>query len=134
MTDGVLGSDDAYDDGHWQGYWGKDIDVELDLGSVTAVKTITMRFLHNANDWILTPRTIEVYTSTDGSTWKLAHTQQFTPNFRDRGTLIRTLALQPNKLSARHIRIVAKNPGPLPEWHLSRGSDSWMFCDEVVVE
>ncbi len=134
LTDGVLGSDDAYDDGHWQGYWGKDIDVELDLGSVTAVKTITMRFLHNANDWILTPRTIEVYTSTDGSTWKLAHTQQFTPNFRDRGTLIRTLALQPNKLSARHIRIVAKNPGPLPEWHLSRGSDSWMFCDEVVVE
>ena len=66
LTDGVLGSDDTYTDGHWQGYWGKDVDVNLDLGTSTAVKNITMRFFHNANDWILTPQTIEIYTSADG--------------------------------------------------------------------
>lgn len=134
LADGVLGSDNAYDDGRWQGYWGKDIDVELDLGGVTSVKTITMRFLHNANDWVLTPRTIEVYTSTDGSNWKLAHTEQLDPDFRERGTIIRTNALRNLKLSTRYLRVVAKNPGPLPEWHLAKGNDSWMFCDEIVVE
>ena len=85
LTDGVLGSDETYTDGHWQGYWGKDVDVNLDLGTSTAVKNITMRFFHNANDWILTPQTIEIYTSPDGKEWQLAHTEQFTPDFRDRG-------------------------------------------------
>ena len=134
LTDGVLGSDDTYTDGHWQGYWGKDVDVNLDLGTSTAVKNITMRFFHNANDWILTPQTIEIYTSADGKEWQLAHTEQFTPDFRDRGGFVRTLTIRNPKVTARHLRVVAKNPGPLPEWHLAKGNDSWLFCDEVIVE
>ena len=134
LTDGVLGSDDTYTDGHWQGYWGKDVDVNLDLGTSTAVKNITMRFFHNANDWILTPQTIEIYTSSDGKEWQLAHTEQFTPDFRDRGGFVRTLTIRNPKITARHLRVVAKNPGPLPEWHLAKGNDSWLFCDEIVVE
>ncbi len=134
LTDGVLGSDETYTDGHWQGYWGKDVDVNLDLGTSTAVKNITMRFFHNANDWILTPQTIEIYTSSDGKEWQLAHTEQFTPDFRDRGGFVRTLTIRNPKITARHLRVVAKNPGPLPEWHLAKGNDSWLFCDEIVVE
>ena len=134
LTDGVLGSDETYTDGHWQGYWGKDVDVNLDLGASTAVKNITMRFFHNANDWILTPQTIEIYTSPDGKEWQLAHTEQFTPDFRDRGGFVRTLTIRNPKITARHLRVVAKNPGPLPEWHLAKGNDSWLFCDEIVVE
>ena len=134
LTDGVLGSDDTYTDGHWQGYWGKDVDVNLDLGTSTAVKNITMRFFHNANDWIITPQTIEIYTSADGKDWQLAHTEQFTPDFRDRGGFVRTLTIRNPKVTARHLRVVAKNPGPLPEWHLAKGNDSWLFCDEVIVE
>ena len=134
LTDGVLGSDETYTDGHWQGYWGKDVDVNLDLGTSTAVKNITMRFFHNANDWILTPQTIEIYTSPDGKEWQLAHTEQFTPDFRDRGGFVRTLTIRNPKITARHLRVVAKNPGPLPEWHLAKGNDSWLFCDEIVVE
>ena len=134
LTDGVLGSDETYTDGHWQGYWGKDVDVNLDLGTSTAVKNITMRFFHNANDWILTPQTIEIYTSSDGKEWQLAHTEQFTPDFRDRGGFVRTLTIRNPKITARHLRVMAKNPGPLPEWHLAKGNDSWLFCDEIVVE
>ena len=134
LTDGVLGSDETYTDGHWQGYWGKDVDVNLDLGTSTAVKNITMRFFHNANDWILTPQTIEIYTSPDGKEWQLAHTEQFNPDFRDRGGFVRTLTIRNPKITARHLRVVAKNPGPLPEWHLAKGNDSWLFCDEIVVE
>ena len=134
LTDGVLGSDNTYTDGHWQGYWGKDVDVNLDLGTSTAVKNITMRFFHNANDWILTPQTIEIYTSSDGKEWQLAHTEQFNPDFRDRGGFVRTLTIRNPKVTARHLRVVAKNPGPLPEWHLAKGNDSWLFCDEVIVE
>ena len=134
LADGVLGSDETYTDGHWQGYWGNDVDISLDLGTNTSVKNITMRFFHNANDWILTPETIEVYTSNDGKDWQLSHTEHFTPDFRERGNLIRTLTIRNPKITTRHLRVVAKNPGPLPEWHLAKGYDSWLFCDEVIVE
>jgi hypothetical protein len=32
----------------------------------------------------------------------------------------------------RYIRITAKNLGPLPAWHGSKGQ-CWLFCDEIVV-
>ena len=57
-----------------------------------------------------------------------------TPDFRDRGGFVRTLTIRNPKVTARHLRVVAKNPGPLPEWHLAKGNDSWLFCDEVIVE
>lgn len=134
LVDGILGSDNNYADGHWQGYWGKDIDVELDLKSVTLVKNITMRFLQNTLDWIMAPETIEIYTSSDGTTWKKEHTEHFTPDFRERGNIVRTDAIRDLKLNTRYLRIVAKNPGGLPSWHPAPGANSYMFCDEIVVE
>ncbi|MBO4599306.1 MAG: chitobiase/beta-hexosaminidase C-terminal domain-containing protein [Bacteroidales bacterium] len=134
LADGILGSDVTYDDGHWQGYWGKDIDVEYDLMNSTQVKTITLRFLQNANDWILSPQVIEVYTSADGSSWKCVRTEHYKPEFREQGTLIRTLAIRDLKINSRHLRVVVKNPGKLPAWHPGHGSDSYLFCDEIVIE
>ena len=38
------------------------------------------------------------------------------------------------KLQARYVRMVAKNPGLCPDWHVGAGEKSWIFCDEVVIE
>ena len=134
LVDGILGSDNNYADGHWQGYWGKDIDVELDFKSITPIKTITMRFLQNSLEWILAPETIDIYTSTDGTNWKKEQTEHYTPDFRERGNIIRTNAIRDLKLNTRYLRIVVKNPGGLPSWHPAPGADSYLFCDEIVVE
>jgi hypothetical protein len=82
----------------------------------------------------MAPETIEIYTSSDGTTWKKEHTEHFTPDFRERGNIIRTDAIRDLKLNTRYLRIVAKNPGGLPSWHPAPGADSYMFCDEIVVE
>ena len=134
LVDGILGSDNNYADGHWQGYWGKDIYVELDFKSITPIKTITMRFLQNSLEWILAPETIEIYTSTDGTNWKKEQTEHYTPDFREHGNIIRTNAIRDLKLNTRYLRIVVKNPGGLPSWHPAPGADSYLFCDEIVVE
>ncbi|MCQ2294591.1 MAG: chitobiase/beta-hexosaminidase C-terminal domain-containing protein [Bacteroidales bacterium] len=134
LVDGKLGSDNTYADGHWQGYWGKDIDVEMDLKSVVPVSNITMRFLQNTFDWILAPETIEVYASNDGKAWNKVRTEHFTPDFREAGNIVRTDAIRNLKLKTRYLRVVVKNPGKLPEWHGAKGWDSYLFCDEIVVE
>lgn len=134
LSDGCLGSDDSYADGHWQGYWGEDIDAEYDFGAEKTVESVSLRFLQNTFDWILAPERIEVYSSTDGKDWTMVRAEDFHPEFRIGGNILRTETLHGMNLSTRYLRVVAKNPGPLPAWHGSHGQPSYLFCDEIVIE
>lgn len=134
LLDGEMGSETTYNDGHWQGYWGQDIDVEIDLGVKTAVKRLSMRFMQNTTDWILSPKKIEVYTSLDGKKWTLVRTEEFEPDYRQSGNVIRNDAVNDLKLQTRYLRVVAKNPGLLPSYSPGAGYDSYLFCDEIVIE
>ena len=133
LLDGSLGSDD-YKDGHWQGFYGIDADLELDFGKYQKVNALNIGFLVNAHDWILRPNEIEVYTSNDGKNYKpyksftLTAETPLTGNhtFRERFEL--------PSLSTRYLRIVVKNPGKLLEGLPGSGYDSWIFMDEVMVE
>lgn len=134
LLDGEMGSDNTYNDGHWQGYWGQDIDLELDFGKPTPVNHIAMRFLQNSTDWILAPKQIEVYSSKDGQQWTLVRTEHYEPDFRAHGNIVRNNALRELNLNTRYLRVVAKNPGPLPDYTPGAGYDSYLFCDEIVIE
>ena len=133
LLDGSLGSD-TYTDGHWQGFYGIDADLEIDFGKYQKVNALNIGFLVNAHDWILRPNEVEVYTSNDGKNYKPYTTFTLTTEvpltgnhtFRERFEL-------PN-LSTRYLRIVVKNPGKLPEGLPGSGYDSWIFMDEVMVE
>ena len=133
LLDGNLGSDN-YTDGHWQGFYGIDADLEIDFGKVQRINALNIGFLVNAHDWILRPDAVEVYTSNDGKNYKpfknfnLKTETPMTGNhtFRERFEL-------PN-LSTRYLRVVVKNPGLLPEGLPGAGYDSWIFMDEMMVE
>lgn len=134
LADGVLGSDDSYADGHWQGFAGTDISVDYDLGKVTSVDNISFRALQNTFDWILAPQTLEIQTSADGIAWVTARTEHFDPQFKVGGTIIHTNAARHLNLSTRYLRVIIRNPGELPSWHPGRGNGSYLFVDEIVIE
>ena len=35
---------------------------------------------------------------------------------------------------ARYVKVVAKNQGNCPDWHVGEGQPAWIFADEIVVE
>ena len=35
---------------------------------------------------------------------------------------------------ARYVRVVAKNFGVCPDWHLGKGGNAWIFADEIEVD
>ncbi len=133
LLDGSLGSDD-YTDGHWQGFYGIDADLEMDFGKTQDVNALNIGFLVNAHDWILQPNVVEIQTSTDGKNYKplksftLKTKVPLTGNhtFRER--------FETPNLSTRYLRVVVKNRGKLPEGLPGAGYDSWIFMDEVMVE
>jgi hexosaminidase len=133
LLDGNLGSDD-YTDGHWQGFYSIDADLEIDLGSITKVNALNIGFLVNAHDWILRPDVVETYTSNDGKSYKPFKTFNLSTDIALKGNhTFRERFATPN-LSTRYLRIVVKNPGKLPEGLPGAGYDSWIFMDEIMVE
>ena len=133
LVDGSLGSDD-YTDGHWQGFYGIDADLELDFGKYQKVNALNIGFLVNAHDWILSPNEIEVYTSNDGKNYKPYKSFTLTTEIPLTGNHTFRERFELPNLSTRYLRIVVKNPGKLPEGLPGSGYDSWIFMDEVMVE
>ena len=133
LLDGNLGSNE-YTDGHWQGFYGIDADLELDFGKYQKVNALNIGFLVNAHDWILQPNVVEVYTSNDGKNYKPYKTFTLTTETSLTGNHTFRERFELSNLSTRYLRVVVKNPGLLPEGLPGSGYDSWIFMDEIVVE
>lgn len=152
LIDGQLGSNSTYADGHWQGYWGDSIDATIDFGKPTEIHEVTMRFMQNTFDWILTPTQIKVYASTDGKDWTIVADQHFDLDPRETGMHLKHYTVQLNSqfsclapketrpatkveqiLNSQFLRVVVPNPGPLPSWHPAPGQPSYLFTDEIIV-
>lgn len=134
LADGIVGGN-MYNDGTWQGYWGKDIDVLFDFGKTTNVHYFKTLFFQDIYDWIMSPNTVELYVSKNGSDFTLYKTltlSQVDYNSSNRG--IYPLQADDLNIRARYVRVVVKNAGVLPEWHQAKGQPSYIFCDEMIFE
>lgn len=132
LADGLIGGD-TYDDGHWQGYWGTDIDVEFDFGKSVRLDHLKSRFFQNIHDWIMAPTTVELYVSKNGRDYTLYRTLEVPGvDHHATGSGIYTLQADGLGLKARYVRVVVKNAGALPAWHQAPGQPSYLFCDEMI--
>ncbi len=52
-----------YKDSTWQGFEGRDLQADIDLGKSVDVKQVTIGFLQDQNSWIFLPEEVEVFYS-----------------------------------------------------------------------
>ena len=133
LVDGLVGSIDFHD-GRWQGFSGKDVDVVIDLGEKKTIGTVHINFYEYGNAWILPPKNIILFASDNGSDWEEIDRSEFEINRDGSEKNIHKYTYKPRGLKTmRYLKVLAKNAGPLPEWHEAAGSDAWLFVDEVIV-
>lgn len=133
LTDGVMGTT-GFKDNKWLGFSGKDLDVTLDMQTPATLKTVTTSFLADPNSGIFLPSEVSVYTSADSVHFKLAGKIKNT-----KGSVRGEPYLQQYKISikgkpVRYIRVLAKTIGPIPDGYLFKGTTSWLFADEILVD
>ncbi|HWB90470.1 MAG TPA: discoidin domain-containing protein, partial [Puia sp.] len=132
LTDGVMGTT-AFKDGKWLGFNGADLNATIDLQKIIPVAVVTASFLCDPNSGIFLPPSVSVYTSMDGRHFDLVGER---PN--EAGNIRGEPHLQkvrvPVGRKARYIRVVAKAFGQIPDGYLFKGSMSWLFADEILVE
>lgn len=117
--------------GGWQGFT-TDCEVVMDLREVKPVSRVGAGCLEEQRAWIFFPIAMEVYVSEDGKDYKRFGSQEIKVD-RTEDAHIKDVEVK-GKANARYVKIILRNYGKLPEWHLSAGQQSWLFIDEVWVK
>jgi alpha-L-fucosidase len=133
LVDGMTGSS-GFGDGKWQGYYGSDLDVTLDLRERKEIKNLSINFLRDTGSWLFLPDSVEYFTSDDGKNFtKLGAVANNGSNL-DEKKIIKSFQLKPVSAEGRYIRIIGKNIGVCPPGHKGAGDKAWIFADEITVE
>ncbi|MFT5822476.1 MAG: hexosaminidase [Crocinitomix sp.] len=136
LVDGKLGSID-FRDGNWQGFWGEDIDVTIDLGESQNFLGLSANFYQYANSWIFTPKRVTMQVSIDGEEWHEKETQTFTDIDLTNKKNIQTLFFRSDRMLGylgRYVRLTVESIGKVPDGHEAAGQDSWLFIDEIIIQ
>jgi len=132
LVDGIRATEN-FKDGNWQGFESNNLDVVIDLGETTSVKSISCNFLSNSNDWIFLPGQITVVVSDDGITYR---------NIGEISLDSDGKRMEPQVVPAkfkvkdhfRFINVKAINLGSKIKRCAELGGNCWLFVDEIVVE
>ncbi|MFK8038356.1 MAG: family 20 glycosylhydrolase [Crocinitomicaceae bacterium] len=133
LVDGRLGSID-FKDGCWQGFWGDDIVVTIDLGKNEKVSELETHFFQYNNSWIFIPTEIIFEGSRDGENFYELVKMKAKTNPKSRGKSIEGFSCKIEGVDLQYVRLRAKNIGKVPDWHEAAGSDAWLFIDEIVIK
>ena len=132
LVDGVYGSM-QFNDGKWQGYYGNDLDVVLDLGKIKKIKEISVSFLSDQNSFIFLPSSVEFSASKDGKEFKRLGELKNNISEKDTQPFIHYFDFNHADILARYVHIKAKNIRICPQWHKDAGEKAWLFSDEITV-
>ena len=121
-------------DGKYLGFEGEDLDAQLDLGALTEVNSVAVGYLLNHGGYIVAPVKVEIWGSVfGGQRMKLLSTTQHRDTGFISGSSQRLSKHVLNKTPVRFLRVKVINGKKLPLWHPAKGSKSWLFVDEIVV-
>ena len=123
LINGISGSNTRYGDKEWLGFWGEDLEITIDLGQVTSIRTIETRFNNGNGQWIYAPKQLSIsYDNDKFTTFDISNSGEF---------------IVPVKISkrgnARIIKISIPNYGSIPEGNQGAGHKAWTFIDEIIV-
>ena len=133
LTNGVRGSF-AFNDGHWQGFRGKDFEGTVDLGGVVPILSIATTHLENTSSWIFFPKRVEFFVGDDTSSLANVAVFERPTSTANNGPTIVEFRQRFRELSGRFVKVVVTSIGTCPEWHIADGEPAWVLLDEIVVE
>jgi hypothetical protein len=133
LIDHVKGGDN-FRTGAWQGYEGVDIDATIDLGKPEEIHAISMGFLQDEGSWIFFPLQVDFFVSSDGKEYGKPSTVLNDIPEQQKGPFTKEFSVAMKGDKVRYIKVVAKNRGICPPWHIGAGQKAWIFADEISVE
>lgn len=133
LIDGLRGSVN-WKTGGWQGYQNTDFIAVLDLRGERRLSTFGSGYCQDARSWIWMPTEVEYYVSQDGKEYEFVGKVKNRVDPKDYTIQVDDFVLNTSPVKAKFVKVVAKNFGTIPEWHLGAGGKAFIFIDEIWVE
>lgn len=132
LVDGKVGSLN-FRDGNWQGFYGKNASIEIDLGEIQTINSVSSNFYHYNNAWVFSPKKYAIYYSEKGTDWKEFGVSFTKVKMEERGKIIENIEVN-NNVKTRYLKVEVESVGTVPNWHEAAGSKAWIFMDEIIVK
>ncbi|MBL0340578.1 MAG: GH92 family glycosyl hydrolase [Bacteroidetes bacterium] len=132
LIDGINGEPNAF--GSWQGFYGDDFEVIIDLEKIRSFSKINTTFLQQYPSWIWFPTQVEYAVSTDGKNYRQVYTKKNDVSTDADGSFVKDFEAIIPGTKARFVKVTAKNLGVCPSWHPGAGEKAWIFVDEIEIE
>ena len=133
LTDGLRGSTN-FKDGLWQGFLGDDVIAKIDMGTLQTIDKVNISFLQDNGAWIFAPIYVDVYVSDNNIDFKLLKTVNNDTDLKKEGGFIKEFNVNMGHAKARYIKVIAKNVGLCPSWHVGANEKAWIFIDEIEID
>jgi predicted alpha-1,2-mannosidase len=134
LIDGIQGNEE-FRTGDWQGFYGFDVKAEIQFKEPKTDFVVSVGMLEDLKSWIFYPEAITIEISKDGINFVEYKTKRLvlaSTQYRQPGTHRTEMPIEV-KETVKAIRVVVKNVGNCPTWHLGAGNPSWIFLDEIVI-
>ncbi len=133
LTNAIMGTT-SFKDGNWLGFLDSTVVFTIDMEKKTEINNVTINLLCDPNSGIFLPKEAFVYTSNSGVDFKLSAEKKNNMVSKRGEPYLVPFKVNCNKTNARYVRIVIKTFGEIPEGYLFKGTNSWMFTDEVLIQ
>lgn len=132
LVDQLRGGSD-FRSGYWQGFQGEDVVITVQLDGVEEFSVLKASFIQDINSWIWMPKSIRFSYSMDGKNYTIFEKLEHDIPTKEYGVFNLTLEQSTSKKKARFIRLEAEQYGTIPNWHLGKGGESFIFIDEIEI-
>jgi hypothetical protein len=132
LIDGINGEPNAF--GGWQGFYGDDFEVIIDLEKIRSFSKINTTFLQQYPSWIWFPTQVDYAVSSDGKKYKQVYSEKNNVSTDIEGSFKKGFEAKIPGTKARFVKVTAKNLGVCPSWHPGAGEKAWIFVDEIEIE
>lgn len=120
----------------WLGFSGHDVQVDLELGKVIHIRSVTLRFAHVPDAWVFAPAAVMVAVSSDGKEFTdyIPASIAYDASLEEMNTTqLQVLDIPVNRDQVRFVRILAKPIDRIPQWHRAKGLKPWIMMDEIEI-
>jgi len=130
-VNGVLGSNEQFEDDEWLGWDGVDFVGTIDFGRPETLHSLRLRFFNKPSSWVWLPKSVTVQTSDDGEHFYTVDSVGVLPSG---DSLTKTVIIDLHSGTSRYLKITANCVDKIPAGYTGEGDKAWLFVDEAIVE
>ncbi len=127
LVDGIQNNTGMSKSSEFLGFSGDDLEATIDLGTIQSINNITLHVFEQTASWIYRPQFVCFYTSENGKDYEMLGTSI---NSDDERHLLYSFE---KPVSARYIKVHAKNAGTIADGQPGADNRAWLFVDEIEV-